>query len=194
MVRNVFRSSNVPPQYETQHRPAVLNALRIERRLTFGGYMYTTLRDYHFDTKDVDDIRGSNVYGPADEKIGKIDDVVFDTSTGAIRYVVVDTGGWLHSRRFMLPPEEFKPSAKHEEDFAINLTKAQIEQFPALDEKVLEDNDKFAAYESKYRTSWTGEPLATRKPVTNARFTNFQQGIVLHKEVICNRPVLRRVS
>jgi sporulation protein YlmC with PRC-barrel domain len=156
--------------------------------------MYTTLRDYRFDTKDVDDIRGSNVYGPADEKIGKIDDVVFDTNTGAIRYVVVDTGGWLHSRRFMLPPEELKPSANHEDDFTINLTKAQIEQFPALDEKVLEDNEKFAAYESKYRSSWTGEPSATRKPVTSTRFTNFQQGIVRNKEVICGRPVLRKVS
>jgi sporulation protein YlmC with PRC-barrel domain len=155
--------------------------------------MYTTLRDYRFDTKDVDDIRGSNVYGPADEKIGKIDDVVFDTNTGEIRYVVVDTGGWLHSRRFMLPPEELKPSTEHEDDFAINLTKEQIERFPALDEKVLEDNDKFTEYERKYRSSWT-QPSATRKTATNPRFTNFQQGIARDREMISNRPVLRKVS
>jgi len=155
--------------------------------------MYTTLRDYRFDTKDVDDIRGSNVYGPADEKIGKIDDVVFDSNNGEIRYVVVDTGGWLHSRRFMLPPDELKPSTEHENDFSINLSKDQIERFPALDEKVLEDNDKFADYEKKYRSSWT-ELSAPRKPVTNTRFTNFQQGIARDSEMICNRPVLRRVS
>jgi sporulation protein YlmC with PRC-barrel domain len=155
--------------------------------------MYTTLRDYRFDTKDVDDIRGSNVYGPADEKIGKIDDVVFDSNNGEIRYVVVDTGGWLHSRRFMLPPDELKPSTEHGNDFSINLSKDQIERFPALDEKVLEDNDKFADYEKKYRSSWT-ELSAPRKPVTNTRFTNFQQGIARDREMIRNRPVLRRVS
>src|SRR5437667_6344275 len=110
--------------------PAALNALRMKGSLRLGGYMYTTLRDYRFD-KDIDDIRGSSVYGPADEKIGKIDDVVFDSNTGEISYVVIDTGGWLHSRRFLLPPEEFKASVEHENDFTINLTKAQIERFPA---------------------------------------------------------------
>src|ERR1044071_8140344 len=107
-----------------------------------GGYMYTTLRDYRLDTKDVDDIRASNVYGPAEEKSGKIDDVVFDSNNGEIRYVVVDTGGWLESRRFMLPPQQVKPSTEHENDFSIDLTKEQIELFPALDEKVFDDNEK----------------------------------------------------
>jgi len=103
------------------------------------------------------------------EKIGKIDDVVFDSNTGQIRYVVIDTGGWLHSRRFLLPPEELKPSAERANDFTISLTQPQIEQFPALDEKVLEDNEKFAAYEKTYRSSWT-ELSATRKPVTNSLY------------------------
>jgi len=154
--------------------------------------MYTKLRDYRFD-KDIDDIRGSSVYGPDDEKLGKVDDVVFDSNTGDIRYVVIDTGGWLHSRRFLLPPQELKPSMEHENDFTINLTKAQIERFPALDEKVLEDNEEFADYEKKYRSSWT-EPSATRKPVTNTRLTSFQEGIVRNRAVICDRPALRRVS
>jgi len=75
--------------------------------------------------------------------------VVFDSNNGEIRYVVVDTGGWLHSRRFMLPPAEIKPSTEHENDSSINVSTDQIERFPALDEKVLEDNDKFADYEKK---------------------------------------------
>jgi hypothetical protein len=40
--------------------------------------MYSTLRDYRFN-RDIDDIRGSSVYGPGDEKLGKIDDVIFDS-------------------------------------------------------------------------------------------------------------------
>jgi sporulation protein YlmC with PRC-barrel domain len=70
--------------------------------------MYSTLRDYRFN-KDIDDIRGSAVYGFGEEKLGKIDDVVFDPDTGQIQYLVVDTGGWLKSRRFLLPPSRFRP-------------------------------------------------------------------------------------
>jgi hypothetical protein len=49
------------------------------------------LRDYRF-TNAAEDIRGSKVYGLNDEKLGKIDDVIFDHASGSIRYVVVDTG------------------------------------------------------------------------------------------------------
>ena len=43
-----------------------------------------TLRDYRFTNVDeaTDDIRGAKVYGLDDEKLGKIDDVIFDHATG----------------------------------------------------------------------------------------------------------------
>src|SRR5262249_49079249 len=77
----------------------------------FGGIImarYGTLGDYRFsDTQEAAlDIRGAKVYGPKDHKLGEIDDVVFDEATGAIIYVVVDTGGWLSSKRFIVPPAE----------------------------------------------------------------------------------------
>jgi sporulation protein YlmC with PRC-barrel domain len=45
---------------------------------------YGTLRDYHLVDNEsaADDIRGSKVYGLKDEKLGKIDDIIFDHSTG----------------------------------------------------------------------------------------------------------------
>jgi uncharacterized protein YrrD len=109
--------------------------------------MYTTLRDYRFN-KDIDDVRGSSVYGPGDEKLGKIDDVIFDSDSGQIRYLVVDTGGWLSSRRFLVPPESLQPSSTHDNDFSVHMSKAQIERFPALDEKVLEDKQTFQDYDN----------------------------------------------
>ncbi len=46
---------------------------------------YGLLRDYRFeDLGTEDDIRGANIYGRDDEKLGKIDDVIFDHSTGSI--------------------------------------------------------------------------------------------------------------
>lgn len=153
--------------------------------------MYNTLRDYRFN-RGIDDIRGSSVYGPGDEKLGKIDDVIFDSTNGQIRYVVVDTGGWLNSRRFLVPPEELQPSAEHEKDFSVTKTKTQIEGFPALDEKVLEDKQGFENYDKSYRSSWaTG--TSTRKPVANSRLSGFQNEIVQNRSAICE-PRIRKVG
>src|SRR5690348_13081713 len=107
--------------------------------------MYGTLRDYRFN-RDVDDIRGSALYGTDEEKLGKVDDVVFDSDNGQIRYLIVDTGGWLKSRRFLVPPDQVHPSTKDPNDLATNLTKSQIEHFPALDERVLEEEGRFHSY------------------------------------------------
>ena len=153
--------------------------------------MNSTLRDYRFN-RDIDDIRGSAVYGPGDEKLGKIDDVIFDSDSGVIRYLVVDTGGWLKSRRFLVPPEELQPSASHDNDFTVSMTKPQIEQFPSLDEKVLEDKQKFEDYDKLYRGSWTRD-ASTRKPARSIRLANFEDEIVRNRSTIC-APGTRKVS
>lgn len=155
--------------------------------------MYTTLQDYHFN-RDIDDIRGSAVYGPQDEKLGKVDDVIFDSDNGQIKYLVVDTGGWLSSRRFLVPPDELTPSPTHDNDFAVSLTKAQIERFPALDEKVLEDKHNFEDYEQRYRTSWTSTPSPTRKPTASTRLSTFQNEVVRNRSSICEPTERRKVS
>ncbi|PYV73062.1 MAG: hypothetical protein DMG97_12115, partial [Acidobacteria bacterium] len=65
---------------------------------------YGLLRNYKFDnTTARDDIRGTKIYGRNDEKLGTIDDVIFDHSTGEIRYVVVDAGSWFSSKKFLIP-------------------------------------------------------------------------------------------
>lgn len=147
--------------------------------------MYSTLRDYRFN-RDIDDIRGSSVYGPGDDKLGKVDDVIFDSETGQIRYLVIDTGGWLRSRRFLVPPEELTPSATHEKDFTVAKTRAEIERFPALDEKVLEDRKQFDNYDKTYRSSWAEPESGTvRKPAVSTRLSSFQSEIVRDRNTIC---------
>lgn len=117
-----------------------------------------TLRDYKFAT-DAEDIRGSNVHGRDDEKLGTIDDVIFNHTTGEISYVVVDTGGWLNSKRFMVPGDSIQPSEKHANDFYASLTKQQIERFPAYDEELLERTEDWEAYERKYKQIWEEDPV-----------------------------------
>jgi len=91
-----------------------------------------TLRDFRFENSS-DDIRGATLYGRDDEKLGKIHDVIFDHSTGALRYLVVDTGGWLQSKQFLVPADRVRPRGDSDE-FVVDLSKKQIENFPPYDE------------------------------------------------------------
>src|ERR1700757_5263325 len=98
---------------------------------------YALLGNYRFGNA-AEDIRGAVLYGPDDENLGKIQDVIFDHSTGEIGYVVVDTGGWLTTSEFVVPADRLHASAKHDEDFTCDLTKNEVESFPPYDQKDLE--------------------------------------------------------
>jgi PRC-barrel domain len=119
------------------------------------------LRDFRF-TDATEDIRGSKLYGLNDEKLGKIDDVIFDYFTGLIGYVVVDTGGWLTSKKFIVPADRLRLSAEHEDDFAVDLNKQQVERFPPYNELDLESDEQWADYEGRYRAKWEANPVMHR--------------------------------
>src|SRR5579862_5924902 len=113
-------------------------------------------------TDAAEDIRGSHLYGLDDEKLGKIEDVIFDHSTGTIRYVIVDTGGWLTSKEFIVPAEGLRASAKHSDDYEISLNKRQVESFPPFQESDLDSDSKWADYEGRYRSKWVTDPVMHR--------------------------------
>lgn len=119
------------------------------------------LRDYRF-TESAEDIRGSSLYGTNDEKLGKIDDVIFDHFSGQINYVVVDTGGWLSTKKFIVPATRLRSSSEHDGDFAVDLTKKQVESFPPYDEAHLESDEQWADYEGRYRSKWEADPVMHR--------------------------------
>jgi sporulation protein YlmC with PRC-barrel domain len=122
---------------------------------------YGTLKDVRV-ADAADDIRGSHLYGLNDEKLGKIDDVIFDHSTGNIGYVVVDTGGWLSTKEFIVPAEGLRASTRHENDFQVNLDKRQVESFPPYNESDLDSETKWAGYEGRYRSKWIADPVMHR--------------------------------
>lgn len=126
---------------------------------------YGTLGDYRFsDTQEAAlDIRGAKIFGLRDQELGHVEDVVFDEATGAIVYIVVDTGGWLSSKKFIVPPQEVRPSLQHQDDFLVELTKDQIESFPAYDDKDLTSEERWADYEKRYRSKWVESPVMHRE-------------------------------
>jgi hypothetical protein len=119
------------------------------------------LRDYSF-TDAAEDIRGAKLYGVDDEKLGKIEDVIFDHATGVIRYVVVDTGGWLSTKKFLVPAERLRASTQHQDDFEVGLSKQQVEGFPPYDEAHLESDEQWGDYERRYRSKWETGPVMHR--------------------------------
>ena len=122
---------------------------------------YGTLKDASV-TDAADDIRGSHLYGLNDEKLGKIEDVIFDHASGDIHYVVVDTGGWLSSKKFLVPAIALRVSAKHSNAFEANLDKRQVESFPPYSESDLDSESKWAGYEGRYRSKWVADPVMHR--------------------------------
>jgi sporulation protein YlmC with PRC-barrel domain len=120
------------------------------------------LRDYRF-TDAAEDVRGSKLYGRNDEKLGKIDDVIFDHASGSIRYVVVDTEGWLSTKKFIVPVERLRASAEHKDDFAVDLRKEQVGSLPPYDESHLESDQQWADYEGRYRSKWDTGPVMHRE-------------------------------
>ncbi|HEY1732754.1 MAG TPA: PRC-barrel domain-containing protein [Terriglobales bacterium] len=128
---------------------------------------YGMLRDYRF-SDDVDDIRGAALYGVDDDKLGKIDDVIFDHATGTIQYAVVDTGGWLSSKKFLVPADRIRPYGKNDDDFSINATKQQIEQLPKYDEKATTTDAQWAEQDTHQREAWGSGPVMHKEGSTHS--------------------------
>ncbi len=128
---------------------------------------YGMLRDYRF-IGDVDDIRGASLYGANDDKLGKIDDVIFDHATGTIQYAVVDTGGWLSTKKFLVPADRIRPYAKDEKGFAIDATKKQIESLPKYDENAFGTAADWNQYDKQHREAWAAAgPVMHREGSTH---------------------------
>jgi PRC-barrel domain len=152
------------------------------------------LRNYRF-TNAAEDIRGSQLHGLNDERLGKIEDVIFEHATGNIRYVVVDTGGWLSSKKFIVPAQHIVASVEHQDDFSVNLTKRQIERFPLYKESDLESDEQWADYEGRYRAQWKTGPVMHRAETDrDITPTRYQEGGNLSSERASrNLPAIGRI-
>ena len=113
---------------------------------------YGMLRDQKFE--DVEDIRGADVYGVNDEKLGTIDDVIFDHSSGDIRYVVVSTG-LLSRNKYMVPANRISPYGNHDDKFYAELDKERLEMLPEFDDQALKSESDWSDYEKRYEEHWS---------------------------------------
>ena len=113
---------------------------------------YGILREYRFE--DVDDVRGADVYGVNDEKLGTIDDVIFDHASGDIRYIVLKTGGLLSRRNVMVPANRIEPYGHHEDKFYAELDNERLEMLPEFHDESLKSEGAWSHYEKAYERRW----------------------------------------
>lgn len=116
--------------------------------------MLKRLRDTEFADR-ASDIRGSAVYGANNEKIGTIEDVIFDSESEVPPYAIIDAGSWLKSRRFLVPSNYIRTHSTDQNAFTVPMTREQVQQLPEFDDNLLSDERSFTEYEARYRPQWT---------------------------------------
>lgn len=80
---------------------------------------------------DYYDPTGKTAYGVNEEKIGKIDGALVEDTTGRIRYLIVDAGGWFSSKEVLVPAGLARIVG--DDVFFDSLTQSQVEAMEVYD-------------------------------------------------------------
>ena len=67
-----------------------------------------------------------------DGDIGHVEDLYFDDEQWRVRYLVVDTGGWLSGRRVLILPEQVTGVDGEEGVVSLDLTREEVEASPPV--------------------------------------------------------------
>ena len=79
-----------------------------------------------------EELRGYRIRA-ADDEIGSVDDVLFEDTTSIVRYLVVETGGWLFGRKVLLAAAAIGPVDHEARAITTALTTRQLKDSPGID-------------------------------------------------------------
>lgn len=102
--------------------------------------------------RNVKDLFGYAVRAEDDE-IGSVDDCYFDDQTWDVRYVVVDTGSWLTSRKVLVSPQAIGQPDWYSRSIPVSLTRDDVKNSPDIDTERPVSRQQEAAYFRHY--GWT---------------------------------------
>ncbi len=78
------------------------------------------------------DLKGLTIHA-TDGEMGNVDQLYFDDKTWAIRYLTVDTGGWLGGRQVLISPISVTRADLKGRRLDVSLTRKQVENSPNID-------------------------------------------------------------
>jgi len=82
--------------------------------------------------RSIKSLRGFAI-GTIDGEIGKVHSFLFDTQNWVIRYLIVDTGGWLPGRKVLIAATALERPDWRGHIFPVELTKEQVKHSPDID-------------------------------------------------------------
>lgn len=107
---------------------------------------------------DYYDPSGKTAYGVNEEKIGKIEGALVEDTTGRIRYLIVDAGGWFSSKEVLVPAGLARIVG--DDVFFDSLTQSQVEAMEVY------DHDYQYSYKDQYekdRQAFTADTIPTEE-------------------------------
>ena len=120
---------------------------------------------------DYYDPTGKTAYGVNEEKIGKIEGALVEDTTGRIRYLIVDAGGWFSSKEVLVPAGLARIVG--DDVFFDSLTQAQVEAMEVY------DHDYQYSYKEQYekdRQSFVADsiPEAERMEIADHAYNTLE--------------------
>ncbi len=115
-----------------------------------------------------------SVYADGDDKVGTIEDGLFDSTTGQFRYLIVDTGVWIFGKKVLLPIGRAQFDNSQKRVYVSGLTKEQVENLPKYDGISSVDYDYEENVRGVYRENTVGQSAAVAgaTPVSGRAYTN----------------------
>jgi hypothetical protein len=113
---------------------------------------YLDADDVDNSTVDFDDL---DVYGNDGDKLGDLDGFLVEHGAGTVRYLVVDSGGWFTSRRFLIPAEHVTID-RDARAMRVNASRSSLRAHPEFDEDRFGrfSDDEYHAYQRRLGATW----------------------------------------
>lgn len=110
--------------------------------------------------RSMDDLEGCTIRA-TDGSIGRVKDLYFDDKAWVIRYLVVDTGTWLSSRKVLISPIAIGHPNWQKKSLPVSITKEQVKNCPTMDTEKPVSRQYETTYSGYYRYPyyWGGTGL-----------------------------------
>ena len=136
------------------------------------GLRYLDADDLDDSVVEFDDL---DVVGTNDDRLGELDGFLVEHGAGTVRYLVVDSGGWFTSRRFLLPAEHVTID-REAKRVRVDVSKGTLRDYPEFDEDRFGrfSDEEYHAYQRRLGAAWP-----TGRPGTNAAST---EGVAMYRQ------------
>ena len=125
-----------------------------------GGLRYVDAGDLDSRALDLEDLDVTNRRG---DDLGEVDGLLLDAESGRPRYVIIDSGGWFHSKRFAVPVSQAIYDQANRA-LQVDLDRDTINRLPAFEDDRFEgwSTDRWRDYDDGLTRATAAVPVTSR--------------------------------